>query len=385
MTHDEPDTARPMTRLAVATLGLMASFVLVACGDSGLNDDDSGEVTTAEAEGEASGTLTISNWPFYIDKQTVPDFEEETGITVDYTEDVNDNNQFFGKVQPQLESGEAGGRDVMVVTDWMAKKMYDLGYLQDLDQEAIEPAKENLVGSLESPEFDPDRSFSLPWQAGMTGLVVNTAEAPDVTDINDLFDPQFKGKVEMLTEMRDTVPLVMKAEGIDPDTASEQDWLDTIDKLQEAVDAGQIRRFTGNDYTRDMANGDVAAIIGWSGDAVQLQADNPAIEFRIPTEGCILWSDNMVIPAGAPNPAAAEAWMEYVYEPENQAQIAAYNSYVAPVDGVEEVFQKTNPDLVGDPLIFPTDEFTKDCSTQPELSGEEEQRVTEAFEGVLVG
>src|SRR5688572_4700996 len=186
MTNETTTATRPSTRFALAVMGLVASFALVACGDSGgLDESGSSEVTTAEAEGEASGTLTISNWPFYIDKQTVPDFEKETGITVDYTEDVNDNNEFFGKVQPQLEEGEAGGRDIMVVTDWMAKKMYDLGYLQELDQDAIAPAKENLVGSLESPQFDPERAFSMPWQAGMTGLVVNTAEAPDVTSIND--------------------------------------------------------------------------------------------------------------------------------------------------------------------------------------------------------
>ncbi|HEY6770980.1 MAG TPA: extracellular solute-binding protein, partial [Solirubrobacterales bacterium] len=154
---------------------------------------------------------------------------------------------------------------------------------------------------------------------------------------------------------------------------------------KQAVSSGQIRRFTGNDYTRDMANGDVAAIIGWSGDAVQLQADNPNIEFRMPTEGCILWSDNMEIPVGAPNPTAAEAFMNYVYDPKNQAPIAAYNSYVTPVDGVRDLFRTTNPDLVNDPLIFPTEEFTKNCSTQPDLTGQEEQTVTRAFEGVLNG
>ena len=201
--------------------------------------------------------------------------------------------------------------------------------------------------------------------------------------INDLFDPQYKGKVEMLSELRDTVPLVMKADGIDPEKATEQDWLDTIDKLKSAVASGQIRRFTGNDYARDLANGDVAAIIGWSGDAVQLQADNPNIQFRMPTEGCTLFSDNMVIPVGAPNPTAAEAWMNYVYDPNNQAPIASYNSYVTPVDGVRTIFQKTNPDLVNDPLIFPTTEFTKQLQQRADVTGQEEQTVNRAFEGVL--
>jgi spermidine/putrescine transport system substrate-binding protein len=374
---------------AIAALAL--TLGLAACGGDGdgggLNDSGSEEATTATAEGEASGTVKISNWPFYIDKKTIPEFEEATGITVDYTEDVNDNNEFFGKVQPQLEQGEAGGRDIMVVTDWMAKKMHDLGYLQEFDQEAVASAKENLVPALQSPSIDPERSYSLPWQAGMTGLVVNTAEAPDVKSINDLFDPQYKGKVEMLTEMRDTVPLVMKADGVDPADATKEDWLAAIDKIGAAVDDGQIRKFTGNDYTRDLANGDAVAVIGWSGDAVQLQADNPDIQFVMPEEGCILWADNMVIPVGAPNPTAAYEWMNYAYDPENQAQIANYNYYLTPVAGTQEVLEKQGSDAAKSDLVFPSEEFTADCSTQPDPPGdaEEVQEVEQAFQDVITG
>jgi spermidine/putrescine transport system substrate-binding protein len=387
-TEIEASGERTGVRIGLAALVFLASLVLVACGgDDSLSGSSSGDVETAEADGEASGTLTISNWPFYIDKQTVPDFEKETGVTVDYTEDVNDNNEFFGKVQPQLENGEAGGRDIMVVTDWMAKKMYDLGYLQEMDQDAIAPAKENLVGSLESPEFDPERAFSMPWQAGMTGLVVNTKLAPDVTSINDLFDPKYKGKVEMLTEMRDTVPLVMKADGIDPADASTEDWLAAIDKIGEAAESGQIRKFTGNDYTRDLANGDAVAVIGWSGDAVQLQADNPDIQFVMPDEGCMIWADNMVIPVGAPNPTAAYEWINYVYEPENQAQIADYNYYLTPVDGTKEVLEEQGSDAAQSDLVFPDEEFTADCSTQTDPPGSEEdvQEVEQAFQDVITG
>ena len=373
--------------LGLGAVALGAAVALAACGGgNGIeNSGGSENVQTVKYQPPPSGDLTISQWPLYIDKETVPNFEKATGVKVDYIEDVNDNQEFFAKMQPLLAKGQSGGRSMIVVTDWMAKKMYDLGYLQNVDKAGLPNVEANLRDNLQHPDFDPDRKFSVPWQSGMTGLIVNTELAPDVHSINDLFDPQYKGKVEMLTELRDTVPLVMKADGIDPNQATEQQWLDTIDKLKSAVASGQIRRFTGNDYTRDMANGDVAAIIGWSGDAVQLQADNPNIEFRMPTEGCILWSDNMVIPVGAPNPTAAEAFMNYVYDPKVQAPIASYNSYVTPVDGVKEVFQKTDPDLVNDPLIFPTDEFTGKCSTQPNITGEEEQTVTRAFEGVLQG
>jgi spermidine/putrescine transport system substrate-binding protein len=378
---------RRLRGLIAAGGALAAAVALAACGGGDGIEDSGGtaDVQTVKLSPPPSGDVFISNWPFYIDKNTVSDFEAESGVKVKYVEDVNDNAEFFAKVQPLLQNGESGGRSMFVVTDWMAKKMYDLGYLQNLDKSGIPNVEANLVPQLQHPDFDPDRTFSVPWQSGMAGLIVNKKEAPDVHSVNDLFDPKYKGKVEMLSELRDTVPVVMLGMGVDPETASEDDFLAAIDKLKQGVESGQIRRFTGNDYTRDMANGDAVAIIGWSGDAVQLQADNPDIEFRMPTEGCTLFSDNMVIPVGAPNPTAAEAFMNYVYVPENQAQIEAYVNYVSPVEGVKEVFQKTNPDLVNDPLIFPTEEFTKNCVPEPTLTGEEEQRITQAFEGVLTG
>lgn len=381
----------PLRRVGLGALALAAAVGIAACGGGdGIEGEDEAtgeEAPVAEAQGEATGRLTIANWPFYIDARTVEDFEETTGLSVKYVEEVNDNNEFFNKVQPQLERGEAGGRDVFVVTDWMAKRMFDLGYLQRLDKDALDPAFENLVPSLASPSFDPDREFSLPWQSGMTGVIVNKELAPDVTSVNDLFDPKYKGQVTMLTEMRDTVPLVMKGMGVDPEDSTEEDWTAAIEKIEEAAESGQIRRFTGNDYTRDLANGDAAAVIGWSGDAIQLQADNPNIEFVMPDEGCLLWSDNMVIPVGAPNPTATYEWMNYVYEPDNQAQIANYNYYFTPVQDVKPILEERESDAAESELVFPTDDFTADCSTQDSPPGDPEaaDRVERAFEAVVTG
>jgi spermidine/putrescine transport system substrate-binding protein len=218
----------------------------------------------------------------------------------------------------------------------------------------------------------------------MTGIAWNEDVTGPVTSMQQLLeDPKLKGKVTLLQELADSVGLVMLQAGDDPGSVTDDTFNNAIATVQKAVDSGQIRRFTGNDYTRDMANGDVAALIGWSGDAIQLQADNPAIEFRMPTDGCVLFSDNMVIPVGAPNPTAAEAFANYVYDPENQAQIADYNYYVTPVDGVKEILEKQGSPAAKSELVFPTEEFTKDCVNEPELTGEEEQRVTRAFEGVL--
>ncbi len=193
----------PLLLVALATLA--AALVLAACGedDSGLEDNEDVEVPTAVAEGEPSGDLTISNWALYVDDKTIPEFEQESGISVKYVEDINSYYEFFGKMRPLLEQGDSGGRSLMVAGDWLAKRMYDLGYIQKLDKEALAPAFENLSPDVKAPSSDPNWDFSIPWQGGMTGLIVNKEEAPDIRSINDLFDPQYKGKVELLTELRE--------------------------------------------------------------------------------------------------------------------------------------------------------------------------------------
>lgn len=374
-----------LPRVLIALAVLAAAVGLSACSDLGAGGLKGPTETATAAPGKGNGTLTISNWPSYIDRNTVSDFEKKTGIKVDYIEDVNDNNEFFSKLQPTLANRDPAGRSIIVVTDWMANKMHNLGYLQNFDQKSVKPAMDNLVPSLQHPSFDPNRDFSLPWQSGMTGLVVNTAQAPDVKSINDLFDPKYHGKVTVLSEMRDTVPLIMKAEGIDPADATADDWMAAIDKLKAAVDSGQIIGVTGNSYINDMARGDVIAAIGWSGDAIQLQADNPDINFVMPEQGCILWSDNMVIPVGAPNPAAAYEWMNYVYKPRNQAQIANYNYYFSPVAGVKPYLKKINPEAAKSPLIFPTEKFTAKCSTQPDPPKVDTAEIEKAFQGLITG
>ncbi len=378
-----------MKLLLVAALTLVASMALVACGggSGGLSEGQNNDNVTTASGGDATGNLNISNWPLYIDKNTISDFDKATGASTTYREDVNDNNEFFGKVQPLLSQGEAGGRSIVVVTDWMAEKMYNLGYIQNLDHDKLTTVFDNMIPSLQSPSFDPNRDYSVPWQSGMTGLVVRTDLAPDVKSINDLFDPKYKGKITMLTEMRDTVPLVMAADGVDPTEATTQDWLDAINKLQENVDNGQIRQFTGNNYIQDLAKGSVVAAIGWSGDAVQAQIDNKNIEYVQPTQGCSLWSDNMLIPVGAPNAEAAYEFMNYVYEPKNQAQIEKYVNYVSPVSGVKEVLQKEDPALADNELIFPSDEFVQNCFNQVSPPGDEAEvkEVEEAFQNVITG
>jgi spermidine/putrescine transport system substrate-binding protein len=380
---------RPGWPPLLAAVMLVVAAALAACGgDNGdgiEGEQDGAEVGVAQAQGKPSGELAISNWALYIDPNTIPEFEEETGISVNYVEDINSYEEFFAKMRPLLEQGESGGRSLMVAGDWLAKRMYDLGYIQRLDKEALAPAFEHLNPDIRPPSTDPNWDFSIPWQGGMTGLIVNTEEAPDVDSINDLFDPKYKGRVEVLTELRETVPLVMKADGIDPEEATEEDWLTAIEKLKEAGESGQIRSFTGGNYAKDLVTGDAVAVMGWAADAIQLQADTPELQWVMPAEGCMIWWDHWVIPVGAPNPTAAYEWINYAYEPRNQAQIVGWTSSVTPVAGVKEIFERTDPEAARSELIFPSAEYAENCSTpiSPPGGPEAEQRVQEAFNAAI--
>jgi spermidine/putrescine transport system substrate-binding protein len=222
--------------LVAAGAALAAAVVLAACGGNDVGGGNAGNVTVAKG-GPASGSVLISNWPGYVDpKTTIQEFEAQTGVDTTYKDDVNDNVVFFNKLKPQLDQGSSGGRSLFVVTDWMAKRMYDLGYLQQLNHADLPTVFQNILPQFEKSTTDPDRKFSIPWQGGQTGIWVDTSKAPEIHSVADLFNPKYKGKVTMLTEMRDTVPLILQSMGKDANTATKDDWLAAIDKLRAARD-----------------------------------------------------------------------------------------------------------------------------------------------------
>lgn len=360
---------RPLTRREVlerAALGgavLTIPGFLAACGGG-----NGGTTTAATTAGPTGGTLadklTISNWPLYIDVDeetkkypTLEAFTREFGVVVDYIEDVNDNDQWFGKNQATLAQGKGVGRDIAVLTDWMAGRMVRLGYVQKLDRSAI-PNASNLVDALAHPGWDPNREYSLPWQSGLTGIGYDPEKVGgDVTSVSQLLeDPKLKGKVAFLSEMPDTMGLMLQDDGKDPTKVSAADFDAAIERLQAGVDSGQIRQFTGNDYAPLLAKGDLWACVAWSGDMVQLIADNPSLKFRVPDPGGMIWTDNMLIPTGG-DVFTASTFMDFVYRPAVAAQIEAYVNYICPVNGAKEELAKLDPDLAANPLVFP-DEAT---------------------------
>ena len=357
-----------------------ASALLSACG--GTQGTQQGAPTNVDVTHEKVplDELNFTNWPLYIDKATIPDFEREFDATVNYTEEINDNNEFFGKVREPLQRDQPIDRDIVVLTDPMAARWVRSGYTEPIDKGNVPNVTENLAVNLRSPAFDPERNFTVPWQSGMDGIGYNRKETGrEITSLNDLFDPAFKGRVSMLNDFHDSASLVLQLNGIDTEDATLEDVLAAIQRIEEESAKGQIRRFTGNDYTTDLTNGNLAMAVAYSGDMIQLKADNPDLDFVIPEEGGVLWTDNMMIPQGAENPYAAEVMMNYVYNPEIAAQIAAYVNYVTPVTAAKDLLAEDDPDIANDPLIFPDQATLANLHPYPNLTPEEEREAEEAF------
>jgi spermidine/putrescine transport system substrate-binding protein len=353
-----------LERAALGGAALTLPGFLAACGGDGI--EGAGTTTAAGTTTGGSKTLadklTMSNWTLYIDIDedtksypTLEQFTEETGVEVEYIEDVNDNDEWFGKNQAALSQGRAIGRDLTVLTDWMAARMVRLGYVEKLDQEAI-PNKSNLVSALRSPGWDPNREYSLPWQSGLTGIGYDPDRVGgEITSIAQLLeDPKLKGKVTFLTEMPDTMGLMILDAGGDPSTVVAAEFDEAIRRLQAGVDSGQIRQFTGNDYAGPLSKGDIWACVAWSGDMVQLTADNPNLKFVIPDAGGMIWTDNMLIPKGG-DVFTASTFMNFVYDPKVAAQIEAYVNYICPVEGAKEAIRDIDESLADNTLIFPDD------------------------------
>jgi spermidine/putrescine transport system substrate-binding protein len=349
-------TRNQLVRRSAAGLTLLSvPGLLAACG--GGDDGDGGD----ESSGEVKDVLNFSNWPFYMDVQgkkhpTLDQFTAETGIKVNYFEDINSNDEFFAKIQGRLAQGQGIDRDLIVATDnsRFPALYVDEGWVQELDKERI-PNFSNLIDAQASPPFDPERKYSLPWLSGMDGIAWNEDLTGPVTSVTQLFeDSKLKGKVTVFSEMADTLGLVLLDNRDDPAAVTDEAFDRALERVQAAVDSGQIRRFTGNDYVQPLATGNLAACIAWSGDIASVVADNPHLKWAIPEKGGIIWTDNMLIPTGGSVPTASE-YMNFVYDPKIAAQIAVGTSYISSVKGVREEAVKLDPTSADNPLIFPDD------------------------------
>ncbi|MFC3504532.1 PotD/PotF family extracellular solute-binding protein [Micromonospora krabiensis] len=387
---------RPLSRrgLLTGTLGsaalLAAGGSLAGCGTKGAQQTEAGCVSE-----DLSGTekkLAFSNWPQYMDvddkdeskRPTLDEFIAKSGIEVTYTEDVNDNNEFFGKVQNQLAGCQSTGRDIMVLTDWMAARMIRLGWIQKLDKSKIPNVEANLLPSLKGRSFDKDNQFAVPWQSGLAGLAYNGKVTKELRTVDELLTrPDLKGKVTALSEMRDTMGLLLQSNGHDPANFTAAQFDDALNKLKKAVDSGQIRKFTGNDYAPDLAKGDIAACVGWSGDVIQLGFEDESVKFVVPESGVMLWSDNMLVPNKATHKGNAEQLANYYYEPAVAARLAAYVNYICPVQGAQAEMEKIDPELAANPLIFPDEAMLSKSKVFMALDEKQEREYEGKFQQVI--
>jgi spermidine/putrescine transport system substrate-binding protein len=378
---------RFLRRFGLAAAGALAAPALLqACG--GTRPERVGD-TGAGGPGE----LVISSFPLYIDSDapgapgSAARFRQETGIRLRYLEDISDGRQFFARIRPQLAAGRPIAQDLLVFPSWIAERLIGLGWLEPLPL-ADAPNTRHLIAALRDPSWDPQGRFTLPWQSGIAGIAYNIrATGRELTSVDDLFDPALKGRVSALLEMRDTMGLLMLADGRDISRPSWEAAQPSFARLEQARRTGQIRRFTGNDYQNDLLSGNLAACIGWSGDVAQLALEQPDLRFLVPESGGVLWADVMVMPKGARHRAAVARWLNWVYEPEQAARIAAAVQYISPVEGVRGILARdpATAALADNPLMFPGAEMQARLHSFGPLSETEEARWEERYARITEG
>jgi len=386
--HNSPVSRRVFLR--GTSLAGVAAF-LAACGGGATakpseaasaapTDAPSAAPTAAATPEPIVGPLNFANWPAYIDlttdetsSPTLEDFKKKYGIEVNYKEDIEDNESFYAKIAPELGAGIDAGWDLIVLTDYMAARVIRAGWIEEIDPAATPTAHANVRDELKGLAWDPDMKFHFPWQSGATGVGYNVkSTGRDLTSIADMFDPAFKGKATLLSGYADTFPLIdllLKAKGEVSNVPADMTLDDATkvhDFLKPYVTSGHIRKFTGNEYLQDFGSGDTWVAFVWSGDlASSGGADD---RFVYPTEGAVIWTDNMLIPKGAQHRAAAEAMIDFVYDVANAARLAAWIYYISPVKGVAEQIAKTDATLAANPLLFPPADVQPRLYPQPALS-----------------
>lgn len=375
---------------AAGALGL--GGLLAACGTGGKSGGSSASAVSVKDISDTDPTVNWANWTLYLDYDeksksypTLDQFKEQTGISVNYVEDIDGNDTYYGKVQGQLNAGQDIGQDLITLTDWMAGRIIRQGYTQELDHANI-PNLANLLPDLKDVDFDPGRKNSITWQTGYAGIAWNKKKFPKgLKNVSDLWDPALKGRVTVLDEMRDTMGLLMLDHGVDiTGQWGENEFGTALEDLRKNIGNGQIRQVKGNSYKSDFISGDAIAGIVWSGDIVQMNFENDdQWEFVIPEAGGTLWSDNLMVPIASPRKANAEKLINFYYEPKVAAEVAAYVNFICPVIGAKEEMEKIDPSLVDNPLIFPTKDDLSHAHVFRALDAEEETTLGSEFQSAI--
>ena len=357
---------------AAAALAMGPSF-LAACGSK------------PGPSAPVSNALRISNWPFYMVDGFIADFQNKAGITVDYKEDFNDNEEWFAKVKESLSRKQDIGCDLVVPTSFMVGRLHSLGWLNNFNAANI-PNLKNMRPDLLNASVDPGRKFSAPYMSGLVGLAYNRAvTGRDIKTIEDLWDRAFKGKITLFSDAQDGLGMIMLSQGNSPENPTTETVRKAVDLVKEQKDKGQVRKFTGNDYTNDLAAGNIIVGQAYSGDVVQLQADNPDLQFVVPQTGGTTFIDTIVIPYTTQHQDWAETWINYVYDRQNYAKLIAHTNYVPVLSNMVDDLNKIDPKLAANPLINPPQSVLDNVKSWPALSDQQTEEFNKMYAAVTGG
>ncbi|MCX5529807.1 spermidine/putrescine ABC transporter substrate-binding protein [Streptomyces sp. NBC_00006] len=417
--HSTPFAPRPRgplprgcTRrgLLRAAFGAAALAPLAACSVPGARV----HVPTGKAEIAAAvrdfwsgkkktGKLDFVNYTQYIDvapgdqskHPTLDAFTRESGTKVAYHELIDDSASWFGKIQPEFASGQGIGYDLMVVGgDSYLTKYIELGYLAPLDHSRLPTFARHGGAVFKNSSFDPGNVYTVPWQSGMTGIGYDPARVGrKITSWQDLLDPKLRGKVGMWNDAVQMGNIALLAVGVNPETSTHADWRKAAAWLRGQRDAGMVRSYSTATYQSSLQRGDLAASLVYSGDVFQANQSGSELEFVIPDEGGLLWTDNLCIPSTATHAVDALAYMDYVYRPEVAAKISETVQFVCPVPGAQKVVAQDAAAATGkrhrvldamstSPLVFPTKADQSKLRRLRVLDKEEEKQWNALFEPI---
>ena len=254
------------------------------------------------------GHVNFANWPLYIDPghQTLKDFTAASGITVSYAEVIQENDSWYNQISPILRKGETIGYDIMVITDgFQFSQLVTAGDLIPLDQKLMPNFYRYARPRFKNRSFDPGNTYSMPWAGGATGIAWNPNFIhKDITSINELWNPAYKGRVGMMTDVLDTGNFGMIKQGINPETSGPAGWRKGAQALAQQRDAGLVQGYYDQEYIDHLTKGETWISMAWSGDIfLQNLSSGTDLRFVIPREGGNMWTDNMMIP-GVQNPVA---------------------------------------------------------------------------------
>jgi spermidine/putrescine transport system substrate-binding protein len=316
---------------------------------------------------------------------TLDAFKAKYGTVVHYKEVIDDNETFYGTIKDPLSQGKDTGWDIITLTDWMAARLIRQGWIEQFTLANVPNVIANLQDQYKGLDWDPDPKYHAPWRSGSTGLGFDSKVTGNVTSLKALYtvDPKTKGKVEYLTEMRDAIGLSMLYLGLDPANPTRADCDKAVALMQKAKADGVIRDVKGQSYTTDLTSGDAVLAMAWSGDMPSATVDKASLKYNFPTEGGMLWTDNLMIPKGAVHKGTAELLIDYYYDPVVNAVLTAGVDYISPVKGTDELMIKANPDAANNEFVLPPADWVARMHIFGALSDEDEAYFNEQFAKVI--